>query len=230
MRVAGLWSGGKDSCFACYRAMALGHELAVLFNFSQPGGGDSLSHGLSAELILKQAGLTGIPVVQQAMSRERYRDEFKALISASKEEWGIRGLVFGDIYLQGHRDWLEGVCRESDVEAIFPLWGRNTAELALEIINCGFEAIVVAVKADLPGREWLGRKIDRKFLEGLAPEIDPCGEKGEFHTLVISGPIFKKGGISVEASGPVLKAGAVNSWFLDIKKIHITPKDGKPDR
>jgi len=192
MKVVSLWSGGKDSCFACYQAIALGYEVLALFNFTQVDGEESLSHGLPSEVILEQAELTGIPIVQKAMPKEAYRDEFKRLITEWKNKVGIGGIVFGDIYLQEHKDWIDRVCRELDVEAILPLWGRDTKELILEIINSGFEAMVVSTRAELLGKEWLGRKIDHEFIEELSPEIDPCGEKGEYHTFVYDGPIFKK--------------------------------------
>lgn len=219
MKAVSLWSGGKDSCFACYKAIGLGHQIAALFNFTDPGSKRSLSHGLPAGLIFRQAGLTGIPLMQKAMPTETYRQDFKALISAWKKEQGIEGIVFGDIYLKEHKDWLDEVCRELEVKAILPLWGRDTRELALEIISSGFEPVVVATRADVLGKEWLGRTVDKKFLAELRPGIDPCGENGEFHTLVTAGPIFKKGGISIEESKPVLREGTGKHWFLDITQF-----------
>jgi len=226
MKAAGLWSGGKDSCFACYKAISMGHDLSLLFNFTDPAGRNSLSHGLPAQLIIKQAQLIGIPMEQKAMpgSGQAYREEFKALISAWKKKAGITGIVFGDIYLKEHKDWIDAVCREADVEPIMPLWGRDTRELILEIIDSGFKAVVVAVKSGLLGKEWLGRVIDRKFIEELKPEIDPCGEKGEFHTLVVDGPLFREP-IRILEAFPVFKENLGKHWFLDIKKYACTSKD-----
>jgi uncharacterized protein (TIGR00290 family) len=219
MKVAGLWSAGKDSSFACYKAISSGYDLSVLFNFTDPDRKNSLSHGLPASLILKQSQLIGIPIVQKAMpkDREAYREEFKALICEWKNKAGIEGVVFGDIYLKEHKEWIDAVCREAEVEPIMPLWGRDTKELILEIIDSGFKSMVVAVKADLLGKEWLGRIIDRKFIEELKPEIDPCGEKGEFHTLVVDGPIFR-GQIMILDAQPVFGESFGKHWFLDIRK------------
>ncbi|MFA5144555.1 MAG: diphthine--ammonia ligase [Candidatus Omnitrophota bacterium] len=212
MKVISLWSAGKDSCFACYKAIGSGHDVLALINFTQTNGRESLSHGLSSDAILKQAKLTGIPVVQKAMPKEGYRDEFKRLISEWKDKKGIQGIVFGDIYLQEHKDWIDGVCRELNVEAIMPLWGRDTRELAAEIIDSGFKTIVVSTRAEFLGEEWLGCKIDKRFIEEIGPEIDPCGEKGEFHTFVYSGPIFKEP-VKFRTGGKILKD---NHWFLEI--------------
>jgi uncharacterized protein (TIGR00290 family) len=213
MKVVSLWSGGKDSCFACYKAITLGYEVLALFNFTQANGKESLSHGLPSEVILKQAKLTGIPIVQKVMPKEAYRDEFKRLITEWKKKVGIHGIVFGDIYLQEHKDWIDKVCQELEVEAILPLWGRDTKELILEIIDSGFKTIVVSTSAGLLGKEWLGRKIDNKFVKELSPEIDPCGEKGEFHTFVYDGPIFKKP-VEFITGKKLLKN---NHWFLELK-------------
>ncbi len=219
MKVAGLWSAGKDSCFACYKAISMGYDVSVLFNFTDPSGENSLSHGLGAPLILKQAQLIGIPMVQKAMpkDREAYREEFKALICAWKKKAGIAGIVFGDIYLKEHKEWIDAVCREVEVEPVMPLWGRDTGELILEIIDSGFKSMVVAVKADLLGKEWLGRIMDRKFIEELKPGIDPCGEKGEFHTFVVDGPLFREP-IKILEAQPELRESFGKHWFLNIKK------------
>jgi len=212
MKVAGLWSGGKDSCFACYKAISLGYEIAALVNFTQTGSHASLSHGLLAEVILGQAESTGIPVIQKAMPQGFYRDEFKRLITALKATKQIEGVVFGDIYLQEHKDWIDKVCGELEVKAILPLWGKETRGLALEIIDAGFKAMVVATDAGRMGKDWLERNIDRLFLKELNPQIDPCGEKGEFHTLVYDGPIFKKP-VKFKTGRKLLKD---NRWLLEV--------------
>jgi len=217
MKVVSLWSGGKDSCFACYKAKISGHEILALFNFTDTEGKNSLSHNLPAKLIVKQAELAGIPLVQKAMPKETYREEFKDLISEWKKKSGIQGIVFGDIYLKEHKDWIDEVCKELEVEAILPLWERDTKELILEIINSGFKSIVVAVRVGSLGKEWLGRNIDKEFVEELKPEIDPCGEKGEFHTLVVDGPIFRKP-IKIVEVEHIFKENFGKHWFLDIQK------------
>jgi uncharacterized protein (TIGR00290 family) len=217
MKVVSLWSGGKDSCFACYKAKISGDEIIALFNFTDNQGENSLSHNLPAKIIAKQAELIGIPLMQKAMPKETYREEFKSLIYEWKNKAGIQGIVFGDIYLKEHKDWIDQVCKELGVEAILPLWGRETRELILEITKSGFKSIVVAVKADLLGKEWLGRVIDNKFVDELKPGMDPCGEKGEFHTLVVDGPIFKKP-IKIVKAEAVIKESFGKHWFLDIQE------------
>jgi uncharacterized protein (TIGR00290 family) len=213
MKVVSLWSGGKDSCFATYKAITLGYEILALFNFTQTNGNHSLSHGLASEIIRRQTEAIGIPIVQKSMPEESYRREFIDIISIWKDERDVEGIVFGDIYLQEHKDWIDKVCQELEVKPILPLWGKDTQELILEIIDSGFEAIVVSTHARLLGKEWLGREIDKQFIAQLNPEIDPCGEKGEFHTFVYNGPVFKKPVDFV--FGKKIHKGI--HWFLEIK-------------
>lgn len=216
VKTISLWSGGKDSCFACYKAISRGYKIAALFNFTNSDGKNSLSHGLEAKLILKQAAMTDIALVQKAMPKERYREEFKSLIFTWKKKEGIKGIVFGDIYLQEHKDWIDKVCEELQVEAIMPLWGRDTKELIEEFVQAGFKALVVSVKQDCLSKEWLGKNVDEEFIKEINAlgNVDLCGEKGEFHTFVYDGPIFKK----PVAFGIGQKFLKDKYWFLNIEE------------
>jgi uncharacterized protein (TIGR00290 family) len=193
MNVICLWSAGKDSCLAVYKAKQEGHTIVSLVNFTDIQRQGSLSHGLTGEIIRRQAALTAMPFSQIAMPKEGYRANFIALINEWKIKKAVDAIVFGDIYLQGHKDWIDGVCKEAGVMPIMPLWGRDAGILINEFIDAGFKALVVSVKTDVLGQEWLGREVDNKFVEELKAlgGIDLCGEKGEFHTYVYDGPIFK---------------------------------------
>lgn len=221
MKVVSLWSGGKDSCFACYKARALGYKVVALFNFTEAKGKKSLSHNLPAQLLIKQAELAGLPLVQKATSRKNYEMEFKTLVSEWQKKEKIEGMVFGDIYLREHKDWIERVCRELRIKPIMPLWDIDTLQLIMEFIKEGFEAIIVAIKTDLLGIEVLGKKIDYDFIKRLDKKIDPCGEKGEFHTLVTKGPMFK-GNVEILKSKKLSKG---ENCYLDIIewKIYENP-------
>ena len=138
MKTVCLWSAGKDSCFAYYKAKERGHNIISLFNFTEIDGANSLSHGLSAGIIHRQITATGLSFLQKPMPKQNYRNEFIALIQQWKKEKGIEGIVFGDIYLEEHKEWIERVCKESGVAPIFPLWGKDTSILINEIIGAGF--------------------------------------------------------------------------------------------
>jgi len=215
MKVVSLWSGGKDSCFACYKAKQQGYQIISVINFTDSDRVNSVSHGLSADIIQKQADLIDIPLLQKTMPKKGYKDAFKVLIEELKAKEGIEGIVFGDIYLQEHRDWIDKVCEELRVEPILPIWTHDTEKLIRDIIDSGFKSIVVSTRKDILGEEWLGREIDDKFIKDLSAigNIDLCGEKGEFHTFTYDGPIFKRK-IEFDIGEKRLENGR---WFLEIR-------------
>ena len=194
LKVFSSWSGGKDCCLALYRAKAGGMDIRYLMNMVTQDGKRSCSHGISAAVIKKQAEALGIPILQRPTTNESYETEFINTIRYFKQE-GIEGGVFGDIDFSPHREWIERVCGQAAVTPYLPLWQEDQQKLMEEFIDAGFIAKVVAVKADILGKEALGRTIDRKFLaylSGLNKNITPCGEAGEYHTLVIDGPVFRQ--------------------------------------
>ena len=220
------WSGGKDSCLACYKAMKRGYQVKYLLNFISKEYKRCCFHGIEAKLLKLQTESMGIPLVQKEVSpsMEEYEKEFKQAVSELKAK-GIRKMVFGDIYLEEHKSWVERVCKDLGIEPIEPLWNKPTDKIVEEFIECGFKAIVVSCKADIFDKDFIGRQIDREFLEELKQKrICPCGENGEFHTIVIDGPIFKNG-IEITKSQKVLKEGFWKYWFLDIKGYQLKRKE-----
>lgn len=215
------WSGGKDSCLACYRAVKQGYRMQALMNFISKEYKRCCFHGVEAGLIQGQSDLMGIPLIQHEVTADMktYEQEFKAAVGAVV---GVQGMVFGDIYLDEHRDWVERVCRDVKLSAIEPLWSESPAALAEEFVDAGFKAVVVSCQSAIFNRDFVGRFFDKKMIaELIARNICPCGENGEFHTLVIDGPLFKNGNIEILESRAVLKKGFWESWFLDIQKYRI---------
>jgi uncharacterized protein (TIGR00290 family) len=212
------WSGGKDSCFACYKALQSGYRITGLVNFISKQYKRVSFHGTEAGLIQIQSELSGIPLYQKETTPENYEKEFKdALLSLSAE--GISEMVFGDIYLEEHRQWVERVCGELGIEPIEPLWKNDTEEHMKDFLDRGFRAVVVSGQAKHIDREWIGQPVDREFIKYLKakPEVDICGENGEYHTLVLSGPLFD-GDIEITDSEVIRRDGY---WFLDIKEYKV---------
>ncbi len=221
--VAVSWSGGKDSCLACYQAMADGFRVSHLLNFITKDGTRIMSHGLDSRLIFTQSQALGIPIIQREVTWDTYEEGFKTVVRELKEQ-GVKGVVFGDIDLQEHREWNERVCGEIGIEPILPLWGWDAERVVADLIEVGFEAIVVAVKADLMGEEWLGRRLDHRLVQDLRQlqerfNLHLCGESGEYHTFVTDGPLFKQG-IKIADAQRVLRDGR---WFLDIISYQLEP-------
>jgi len=216
------WSGGKDSCLACYRAAVSGLNVRYLANMITEDGKRSRTHGQSAELLQVQSQAIGIPLVQRRTTGDNYEIEFKSMLLALKQE-GVDGGVFGDIDLDEHRQWVERVCQEVDITPHLPLWGQAQEKILRDFIESGFEAIVVVAKADLLGEEWLGRKVDLDFLSQLKQKLDTrllCGEAGEYHTFVTDGPLFHHR-IEIQETNRVLREGR---WFLEILKYDLRTK------
>jgi diphthine-ammonia ligase len=211
------WSGGKDCSFACLKAMAGGHEVRYLLNMVTEDGKRSWTHGQRAEVVQAQAEAMGIPLIQQRATMATYEHEFEEALRNMKQQ-GIQGGIFGDIDIKEHREWVERVCREAVMSAFLPHWGENQEKLLGDFAASGLEAIMVVTKADLLGEEWLGRKIDYNFIRDLnelrkTKDITPCGEAGEYHTLVFDGPIFKKR-LEITGSRKVLREVHHNTGFL----------------
>lgn len=210
------WSGGKDCCFACYQALAEGVEIAGLLNCASEEYRRSSAHGVRIELVALQAGALGLPLYQNLVKQDDYEEKFKSALLKLKKQ-GVDSIVTGDIHLADSRDWMNKVCRETGVEPIMPLWGKDTKEIMSGFIAAGFEAYVVCGKGDLFGAEWMGRRVDRGFaaeLEKVKSEVDLCGEKGEYHTFVVNGPLFKER-VGLALGQKVFRNGY---WFQDLTK------------
>lgn len=210
------WSGGKDSCLACYKAMQKGHKVNYLLNFISKEYRRCCFHGISADLLKLQAELIGIPLVQKEVSSDmqKYEEEFKEAVSSLKTDM----MIFGDIYLEEHLNWVNRVCKELNVQPIETLWNIPPESVVEEFINLGFKAIVVSCQANILEKDFIGRHVDRDFIKELKQNnICSCGENGEFHTLVLDGPMFKNS-IEIIKSKAILKEGFWKHWFLDIEE------------
>ena len=213
------WSGGKDSCLACYKATQQGYQIKYLLNFISKEFKRCCFHGIEAPLIKLQAELIGIPLVQKEVTADmqKYEEEFKEAVEALKSE-GINKMVFGDIFLLDRINWLERVSKEIGIMPIVPLWNKKPENIIEEFIDLGFKALVVSCQADKFGKDFIGRYIDKKMVAELkSRNICPAGENGEFHTLVVDGPIFKKP-IKIGKSAAIIKEGFWKYWFLDIRE------------
>ena len=212
------WSGGKDAALSYYRAMKDFH-VTHLLNMVAEDGIISRSHGIRTDIMRLQGEAMSLPVVQIRSSWETYETEFKKALSDLKDK-GVEAGIFGDIDLEEHREWVERVSKESGLKAALPLWGEKKREKIIEeLIEAGFEAVVVATRKDLLGPEWLGRRIDHDFVRDISKikGVDISGENGEYHTFVVSGPIFKK-------SIGILKSDKITRdqhCFLDISECEL---------
>jgi len=216
------WSGGKDCCLSLYRATKSGMDVRYLANMTTQDGKRSCSHGMSAAVIKKQAEALGIPIAQRPTTDSNYEAVFSETLKGFKKE-GITGGVFGDIDFNAHKEWIERVCASAGMTPHLPLWLEDQTKLMEEFIGAGFKSVIVAVKTDLLGQDVLGRTIDKEFLKyiaGLNKGITPCGEAGEFHSLVIDGPLFKKRLVLKKTE----KVTRGDHHFLEISEVELKAK------
>jgi len=188
-RAAISWSGGKDSLAALAAARNDLDVVAALTMFDEAGT-RSRSHGLRPAIITAQAQSLGLRPVSACCSWPTYDRSFAAALASLARE-GITHVVFGDLVYAEHRAWAEARCAEAGVTAVEPLFGRPTGELFDEFIASAATALMVTIREPWLDETWLGRPLaaDMKpvFIER---GIDPCGERGEYHTAVVDGPAF----------------------------------------
>ena len=202
---------------AAYLALGQGYKISHLVNFISQEFKRVSFHGTEARLIQLQSQAIGIPLLQKQTTWESYEQEFKEAVRSLLPR-GIKGMVFGDIYLDEHKEWVERVCGELGIEAIEPLWNKDTEEVFTGFIEAGFEAVIVSARAELIDEGWVGQQLDRKFLAYLKTRnVDLCGENGEYHTLVVNGPLFKRR-IEIVESKTINRD---NRWLLDTVKYRL---------
>lgn len=188
MKAAVSWSGGKDACLAWRHAREAGARVASFLTMCD-GDGLSKSHALPAPFLQAQAAAAGVEWRGVDAPSGGYAAAFDAALAALRSD-GHTHLVFGDIDLQAHRDWLEPACRRAGLEPWFPLWGRPRAALARQVIDAGIRARLVCVDTRWLDESFAGADYDAALLQRLPPGVCPVGEEGEFHTFVHDAPGF----------------------------------------
>ena len=178
------WSGGKDSCYATMLAQQQGFVIKGFLAVLNEEGAISRSHGIPAEILKAQAKAAGVPMQTIAASWQEYEEKFTAALIEAKEKWDVSHVIFGDIDLDEHRAWEEKVCDKAGLQAVLPLWKKDRKELVLQMIDEGMQMLIVSCNTKM-GEQFLGRYLTKELVDELeALGIDPCGEEGEFHTLV----------------------------------------------
>ena len=190
------WSGGKDSVLALYEIQKRDDQEVVALLTTLTEGYDRISmHGVRSILLEHQAKCLGLPIEKVYISKNSSNEEYGAKMREVLQKYltgGVSSVVFGDIFLEDLRKYREDNLSKIGMKAIFPIWKRNTAELARGFIDLGFKAVITCVDSNVLDKAFVGRLYDQQFLSELPSTVDPCGENGEFHSFVYDGPIFEK--------------------------------------
>ena len=206
------WSSGKDSALALWRIREQDDlEVVGLLTTITGKFGRVSMHGVREQLLDIQAKAAGLPlrkvVIPFPCPEPEYERAMSEAVHAMEAE-GVTRMVFGDIFLQDVRAYRESRLAPTGIRPVFPLWGEESAKLARTVVESRIEAHVVCLDPKKLSREFAGRRFDSSFLRDLPASVDPCGEKGEFHTFVSSGPMFSER-IPVSAGATVERDGFV---------------------
>jgi uncharacterized protein (TIGR00290 family) len=188
------WSGGKDSAMALYEIQRTGgYEISALLTTVTADYDRVSMHGVRRILLEQQAASLGLPLeevlISADMSSEEYGAKMREVLESHRAR-GVSSVVFGDVFLEDVRTYREENLSKVGMRGIFPLWGRDTGELARTFVDLGFEAVITCVDTHLLDGGFVGRVFDRQFLSELPAGVDPCGENGAFHSFVYDGPVF----------------------------------------
>jgi uncharacterized protein (TIGR00290 family) len=210
--IALAWSGGKDSslALAALRADPSVEVVALVTTLTRDDDRISM-HGVRRAVLDAQVAALGLPLVlamiPPSASNMVYEEAFAAALAVLRQQHpDVRHLAFGDLFLADVRAYRERLLPPLGWTPVFPLWGRDTAALARDFVGAGYRAIVTCVDTTQLGAEFAGRDFDAALLAELPPTIDPCGERGEFHTCVYAGPIFRQP-LAIQAGARVRRDG-----------------------
>ena len=190
------WSGGKDSSMALYELRkSRDHEISALLTTVTEDYDRISMHGVRCTLLERQAESLALPLekiyITKSSSNDDYESKMLEVLSRYKK-LGVSAVAFGDIFLEDLKKHREENLAKLDMVGIFPIWKKDTPQLAVDFIDAGFKAILTCVDSKFLDRTFCGKIFDRQFLSQLPSGVDPCGENGEFHTFVYDGPIFSR--------------------------------------
>ena len=191
------WSGGKDSALALHHVrQSRSHAIKYLLTSVNPEFQRVSMHGVRVDLLERQARAVGVPLhileVPTMPTMQVYNTAMRETLQGFVREEAIGHSIYGDIFLEDLRDYRLGELAKVPMEGVFPIWKRPTKDLITEFIESGFKAVTVCVNGRVLGAEFVGREIDRAFIDDLPDGVDVCGENGEFHSFVYDGPIFRE--------------------------------------
>jgi uncharacterized protein (TIGR00290 family) len=195
-KVVFCWSGGKDSALALNRVLRDNrYEVGSLLTTCNEHFQRVSMHGVRLELLDRQAASIGLPLekvfVSQRSSNEEYQQKMSACLLAHKAR-GVTSCAFGDIFLEDLKRWREENLARIGMRGIFPIWKIDSRELIREFFALGFGTVICCVNDAYLDETAVGRNMDEEFMRALPPNVDRCGENGEFHSFAFSGPVFRQ--------------------------------------
>lgn len=213
------WSSGKDAAWALHQLKLSDRcDIKVLMTTLNATFDRVAMHGVRHECLVLQAQSVGIPLLPVMLpwpcSNEAYESAMASALQEAQQHYGITHVAFGDLFLEDVRRYREDRLAGTGIEPLFPLWGRNTRDLAEEMIEAGLKARITCLDPKKLSIRMAGQVFDRALLAELPRTVDPCGENGEFHTFVHDGPMFTRP-VAIQMGQTVERDGFV---FADLMR------------
>ena len=203
MKFAVSFSGGKDSMLALHEMVEAGHQPVALLVMYRQEAGRSWVHGIEPKLLAAIGEALEIPLICCGAKSETYDADMERGLRQARE-LGAEACVFGDIDTPGHREWDEARCAAAGIDAILPLWRRSRVETVRKTLDLGYKCLIKCVHNDILPESWLGQPLSHSHVEQMLSQgVDACGENGEYHTVVVDGPLFRRP-VATENRGLVL--------------------------
>jgi uncharacterized protein (TIGR00290 family) len=210
------WSGGKDCAMSLYELKRNDeYEVAGLLTTVTRDYYRISMHGVRRVLLEQQAAALGVPLIEVFIPAPCTNAAYEQIMTEEMDKLKVRGITkvaFGDIFLQDLREYREKNLAKAGMAGIFPLWKRDSRELIQSFIALGFKSVVTTIDPKKLDAEFCGRLIDKDFVKDLPPDVEPCGENGEFHSFTYDGPVFRQP-IQFTAGEKVSRDGF---WFCDL--------------
>ena len=217
MTIALAWSTGKDSAWCLHLLRQQRREVVALITTVTREFDRVAVHGIRRSVLRHQAAMVGLPLYEVEIpypcSNDFYEFAFAGTLRTLQQQLGITGVAFGDLFLADVRAYRERLLEPLGLVPEFPLWGMRTDLLIRNMLRAGVVANVASLDPGKVPPRFAGWAIDRTFLGALAPEVDPCGENGEFHTVVSDGPMFQAP-LKLTAGEVVEREGMIYADFL----------------
>jgi uncharacterized protein (TIGR00290 family) len=225
-KIALCWSSGKDSAYALHVLQREGRYEVVSLLTTMTEGYDRVSmHGVRRELVLAQAAAAGLPLrivwIPQQADNAIYEARMTEALAEFKSA-GVGSIAFGDLFLEDLKKYREDKLAAVGMTAVFPIWNRDTRELARQMVAEGFLAVLTCVDTQKLDARFAGRKYDLDLLANLPAGVDPCGENGEFHSFCCAGPIFSHP-LDIRRGEIVLRDGRFNFCDVLAKEAGVNP-------
>ncbi len=199
MRVGILLSTGKDSLYAMYKAIEKGHEVVCLITLESENPHSWMFHTPNVRLVNAQAACLDIPLLKITTKGEKEKEleDLEKAIARAKQKYRLDGIVTGALYSKYQWTRIDKICRDHELTGIAPIWHYDQEKLLRDLVKDKFEVVISAIACDGMTKEWIGKELDEELIEKLVllnkkVGINVAGEGGEYESLVLDCPMFKK--------------------------------------